>query len=112
MADILHRIEIAAPIARVREALTTNEGLAGWWTRDVAREGDVLSFRFGARRFGPDMRVTESGPSRVAWTCVAGSDEWLGTKLSFDLEQAGERTIVRFGHREWKEASDFLAHCS
>jgi uncharacterized protein YndB with AHSA1/START domain len=38
MADIRHRVGIAAPPARVYEALTTTEGLSGWWTRIV--EGD------------------------------------------------------------------------
>ncbi len=35
MADIRHRVGIAAPRERVYRALATREGLSGWWTRDV-----------------------------------------------------------------------------
>ncbi|MGZ4728324.1 MAG: SRPBCC family protein, partial [Acidimicrobiales bacterium] len=78
MYDILHRIGIAAPRARVYDALTTLDGLAGWWTRDVSGDPDAggkVTFLFG----GPDrsvvVEVTEATPdTHVAWRCVGGPD--------------------------------------
>ena len=35
MADIRHRVGIGAPQDRIYQALTTPEGLSGWWTREV-----------------------------------------------------------------------------
>jgi uncharacterized protein YndB with AHSA1/START domain len=114
MPDILHRIEIDAPPDRVYRALTTRSGLAGWWTREVearAEVGSVARFRFGAG--GPDMKVTALDPPRlVEWACVAGPPEWLGTQVSFHLSAEGERTILHFAQRGWREASDFFMHCN
>lgn len=36
--DIIHRIGIKAPAAAVYAAITTLPGLAGWWTRETARQ--------------------------------------------------------------------------
>ena len=42
MVDILHRVGVLTPSPEgVYEALTTVEGLAGWWTADVAGSGEV-----------------------------------------------------------------------
>ncbi len=46
------------------------------------------------------------------WTCVQGADEWVDTKVSFDLTSVGEETVVLFEHTGWKTPSDFTAHCS
>ena len=50
MVDILHRVgvEVTTPEA-VYDALTTVDGLAGWWTDDTRGSGEVggvLEFRF------------------------------------------------------------------
>ncbi len=39
MAEIHHRIGIKASAERIYQALTTNEGLASWWTNDVTGAG-------------------------------------------------------------------------
>src|SRR5262249_58783994 len=35
MVDIIHRIGIKAPVAKVIEAVSTVAGVAGWWTKDT-----------------------------------------------------------------------------
>ena len=116
MVDILHRIgtETASPDA-VYEALTTVDGLAGWWTDDVQGNGGVggvLEFRFPPVG-GFDMEVLELRPrERVAWRVVGGPEEWLGTTVEFDLRQDGDYTIVLFAHRGWREPVEFMHHCS
>ena len=60
-----------------------------------------------------DFEVVRLDADReVAWRCKAGPDEWIGTEVTFSLAQAGDYTIVLFGHRKWKEAVEFTAHCS
>ncbi|MBF0663603.1 MULTISPECIES: SRPBCC family protein [unclassified Rhodococcus (in: high G+C Gram-positive bacteria)] len=115
MVDILHRVGIEAPVAQVYAALTTAERLAGWWTTDTRGDGDdvggTLRFRFGAGGF--DMKVLELDPdTRVLWEVIDGPEEWIGTHVSWDLEQVGDYTIVLFGHRGWKEPVEFMHHCS
>src|SRR5258705_299770 len=71
------------------KALTTREGLSGWWTNDTQGEGKVggvLQFRFEAG--GIDMKVLELHPDKsVLWQVVDGPEEWIGTKVSFELRQ-------------------------
>ncbi|MGW4094598.1 SRPBCC family protein [Nocardia sp. NPDC004750] len=115
MVDILHKVGIESPADEVYAALTTTEGLAGWWTADTKGNGgelgDLLEFRFAAGGF--DMRVRELDPGkRVLWEVVGGPDEWIGTQVDWSLDQAGDYTTVLFAHRGWKEPVDFMHHCS
>ncbi|MGZ3637853.1 MAG: SRPBCC family protein [Ktedonobacterales bacterium] len=116
MADILHRVGIAAPQARVYEALTTTEGLSGWWTRDVKGDpnlGGTLQFFFGSPEPGAAMEVVALTPGQhVEWRCVQGPDEWLGTTISFDLKPADGETAVLFKQANWREPVEFMHHCS
>ena len=41
MVDILHRVGATVSPAEVYAALTTTDGLAGWWTEDTKAEGDA-----------------------------------------------------------------------
>ena len=100
--DYQSRVTLNASLDVVFEALTTLEGLAGWWTPVT---GDGLAGGELTFSFGPDakavMRVdaAERG-SGVRWTsvtCVA--EDWVGTTLHFDLEPTPTGgTELRFRH--------------
>jgi uncharacterized protein YndB with AHSA1/START domain len=115
MADILHRVGIknASP-AEVYEAITTVDGLAGWWTDDTKGSSDVggmLEFRFLPGGF--DMEVVELKPAeRVVWRVADGPAEWIGTTVDWSLRQDGDYTIVLFKHEGWAEPVEFMHHCS
>jgi uncharacterized protein YndB with AHSA1/START domain len=116
MVDILHRVGIKTPAPdKVYDALTTVEGLSGWWTQEVKGSGDpggVLEFRFPPVG-GFDMEVLERRPSdRVAWRVVDGPEEWIGTTIDWSLRQDGDYTIVLFKHQGWHEPVEFMHHCS
>ncbi|HTV27674.1 MAG TPA: SRPBCC domain-containing protein [Xanthobacteraceae bacterium] len=115
MPDILHKVGIKSSLPNhVYQALTTLDGLSGWWTTDTHGEnkvGGVLRFRFGSGGF--DMKVLELKPAEhVLWQVVDGPEEWLGTKVSFDLKQNGDWTVVLFKHQGWKAPVEFMHHCS
>jgi len=115
MPDILHKVGIkSSSPADVYKALTNVDGLSGWWTSDTQGDsevGGVLQFRFGGGGF--DMKVLELKPfKRVVWQVADGPEEWLGTKVSFDIKQNGDWTIVLFKHQGWKEPVEFMHHCS
>ena len=115
MVDILHRVgvENASP-ERVYDALTTLEGLGGWWTETTTGDpgpGGVIEFRFAPGGF--DMEVTELDPGRtVRWRVVDGPPEWVGTDISWELRPDGDWTIVMFRHEGWREPVEFMHHCS
>lgn len=126
MVDIIHRIGIKASPAEVYAALSTVDGVAGWWTRETtgdSRVGGVMTVRFldhGADRQGPvtekgrmDLEVIRLDPAKeVRWRVTAGPPEWIGTDVTFSLSQADGQTVMVFGHRNWREAVEFTAHCS
>ena len=109
MPDILHRVGIAAKPERVFEALTTLEGLRGWWVSQTAgdpRPGGTIDFGFCK------MKVLEATKERVHWRCVSGPPEWVDTEVTFDLAWKDGQTIVLFTHAAWKEQVEFMHHCS
>jgi uncharacterized protein YndB with AHSA1/START domain len=114
MVDILHRIGVTAAAEDVYAALTTVDGLAGWWTEDTEGDGNVggtIRFRFEPGGF--DMVVLEARPDAlVLWEVVDGPEEWIGTQIRFELTQEDGFTIVLFSHSGWKEPVEFMYHCS
>ena len=117
MADIIHRIGIKAPASQVYEAVATAQGVAGWWTRDTTGAGRSLNARFltkeGKEIGAMDFELSTLEPNReVEWRFTAGPEEWLPTKATFELSEDGDTTIVNFGHRNWEEPVEVMAHCS
>ena len=120
MADIIHRIGIKSSADKVYKALSTIEGLAHWWTEETEGDeqiGGKIAFTFrtetGDVKGKMVMEVQElNAEKNVRWRCVEGPDEWIGTDVTFDLSQQDDQTIIIFGHRNWREAIEFMAHCS
>nr|WP_279341157.1 SRPBCC domain-containing protein [Geothrix sp. SG198] len=120
MVDIIHRVGIKASPEKVYSALTTLEGLAHWWTEDTegnAALGGAITFSFrspaGDLIGKMAMTVQElKAPDEVRWLCTEGPSDWLGTLITFQLSRQDNQTIVLFGHRNWAESTEFMAHCS
>jgi uncharacterized protein YndB with AHSA1/START domain len=115
MPNMVHRMGIRATPRKVYAALTVQKGLAGWWTtntRESPKVGAILQFRFGRHGF-TGMKVVRLVPGRqVQWRCVDGAEEWIGTRLTFDLKRESRRTIVLFSQRGWRKQMEFMHYCS
>jgi uncharacterized protein YndB with AHSA1/START domain len=113
MPDILHRVGVKTPDpSKVYAALTTVDGLAGWWTEMTTGDGDKLSFRFPPVG-GFDIEVLDTEPpSHVQWRVIDGPAEWIGTIIDWQLRPDGDYTIVLFKHSGWREPVEFMYHCS
>src|SRR5262245_6057721 len=120
MVDIIHRVGIKTPASNVYRALSTIDGIAGWWTKEtsgVSKPGGHIDVQFsrpsGERMGGMKMEVMALEPDRlVQWRFRSGPAEWIDTDAIFRLAQEGEFTVVHFGHRNWREAVEFTEHCS
>ena len=115
MPDILHKVRVNhASKDATYKALTTLDGLSGWWTTDTtgdSRAGGVVKFRFGDGGF--DMEVLEADPGgRLRWLVVDGPQEWIGTTIDWALKEDENGTVVLFKHQDWKEPVEFMHHCS
>ena len=110
MPDILHRVGIGVKPDRVYAALTTLDGLRHWWiveTKGEPKVGGTIDFGFC------HMQVVESKPNElVHWRCTSGPPEWVGTEVIYRLYEKDGQTFVVFTHKGWKEAVEFMHHCS
>jgi uncharacterized protein YndB with AHSA1/START domain len=85
----------------VFEALGTAQGIAGWWTAQVeglVEPGEAFRVRFG-RGGWTDLRVDRLEPDAIEWVCTgqdiaafSPTDEWVDTRMTFDLVDAGDGT--------------------
>lgn len=120
MVDIIHRIGITSTTTEVYKALFTIEGLSKWWTEETQGDeqiGGKIEFSFrslkGELIGRMVMEVQELNPPKdIRWLCVDGPAEWIGTEITFQLSQHDDKTIVLFGHRNWREAIEMTSHCS
>lgn len=109
MPDILHRLPIEAVAARVFEAVSTPSGLNEWWTLEcegVPSRGET--FRFGFGRGYEDWRGEVGYLERdraIEWTMTRADDDWTGTVVGLRLAPDGDRTVVEFSHRGWRDAN-------
>ncbi len=109
MKKIIHAVHVHAAPARVYGALTTVEGLAGWWSKKVTVEpgvGGLVRFTF-AGDFHPHMKQTALDTNRrVAWTCVDGHDNWSDNTFSFALNERDGETMLQFEQQYARELTD------
>lgn len=97
-------VNYQSPIEKVYQALTSESGLKGWWTSDCTIDpiqvGSVNTFRFDPTY--TVMKVIEFIPNKkVVWECVDHHfvnpdlnhyDEWVGTRLIFQLDEKQDKT--------------------
>jgi uncharacterized protein YndB with AHSA1/START domain len=120
MVNIIHRIGIKASPEKIHAAVSSLKGLASWWTNEVSgstEKGGRIEFIFRAVNGDVKgimiMQVEETtSPDCVRWRCVDGPAEWINTEINFELSQQDDQTILLFAHKNWREATEFTAHCS
>ncbi len=116
MPDLTHQIPIKAAPEKVYAALTTEEGLRGWWTADSKaddRVGGKAEFGFDKRGTVFHMTIDVVQPPRVVvWSCSGDDPEWKGTTLTWNITAEADVTVLRFTHAHWKAVTEFYATCN
>ena len=114
MAEIKHRVGIQGSAANIYALLTTDTGLARWWTSDTrgaAGVGSIIHFHFAETVV--NFEIVELIPDRLVRWRHSGDmpPAWMGSKIVFELEHQDKQTIFLFSHYDWQNSDDFLAHC-
>ena len=116
-------VRIAKSSAEVFAALTTKQGIQGWWTPDCdapSQAGEYLKVRFGEMYHTYEIESLVAD-TEVRWNCVehfhnmpglTKFNEWIGTKLSFQLSTVEAGTMLTFEHEGLTERLECYPHCS
>lgn len=115
MEKIEHINYIKAPIDKVYEALTTEEGLGNTWTKKLKVKpelGFVNEFDFDDD-YDTKMKINVLNPlEKIVWECIHSDPEWVGTSISFDLTEKDGVTAVVLRHYDWRELTEFYRWCN
>jgi uncharacterized protein YndB with AHSA1/START domain len=115
MEKISTQRNITARPSNVHSAITTTEGLRGWWTGDAEVKGNEAEFRFNKDGGGMELkfRIDAVEPDWVEWTCIGqkNNPDWLGTRVSFKLSPTHDGTRLDFDHTEWREKGTVYEMC-
>jgi len=109
MKTIIHTVRIHAPPERVYRALTTEEGVTGWWSTEARLypgEGEIIEFTF-VGDFHPHMKQTSLKEGKVVqWRCIAGHSNWQDNTFTFTLRDVEAETSLRFVQEYAQELDD------
>ncbi|HEY9286722.1 MAG TPA: SRPBCC domain-containing protein [Candidatus Dormibacteraeota bacterium] len=102
--SLVHQVNVSASPETIYEAISTQRGLASFWTSDTraeAKVGSTAAFGFG----GPSQRMNIdelAAGKRVKWTALPDFPNWGDTTVSWDLSPADNgQTSVTFRHANW-----------
>jgi len=117
MFTIDETIDIAAPIARVFEAISTEAGYRCWFAQDTDFDGVRATFRFAtpAQTRSVTFRIDRCDQRGILMTCIGheNNPEWLETTLAIELERREElpRTRVRLVHAGYPAKNEVYERC-
>ena len=115
MAEAVFLIDIAAPVDRVHEALTSHDGVVGWWTDDMVLADGMMSLGFSDAPERFSLRVDVDSDEEVTWTSVGDfPPHWKGTRISWTLADSPEAggSRVFFEHAGFAAPDPMLGHTS
>jgi uncharacterized protein YndB with AHSA1/START domain len=94
MASYTKTLLIQASPRKLYEAVTTVPGLKGWWSNNTVAKNGEITVSGGGKNF-QTLRLLDPTPDKKAvWEWIAQyfavdgttqTDEWVGTRVSFDI---------------------------
>ncbi len=100
MSDIVQELTIEATPENVFHALTTSDGITGWWSNHVMAEpkvGSLTDVRFeNGEVMKFEMTDLEVG-KKVHWRCRLSPHNWEGSTITWDLTPTAKGTRLLFG---------------
>jgi hypothetical protein len=91
------------------EAFAAINNVRGWWSAEIEggtdKLGDVFIYRYKDVHFSK-QKITEFIPGKkVVWlvldsylSFIEDKTEWNGTKITFEIDNKGDTTEIRFTH--------------
>lgn len=113
MAEAVFLVDVDAPKSALTEALTTQEGIVGWWTDDAKWEEGLISLGFAEAPERFSLRVDSESSEQISWTSVGEfPPHWAGTEIVWNLmdnpDSDGSRLF--FEHKGFPAPDPMLGH--
>jgi uncharacterized protein YndB with AHSA1/START domain len=116
MFTIDSSIDIPAPLARIRTAITTEAGYRAWLAQDADFDGKQATFRFAqpTETRSVKFQVHRCEASSIVMTCIAheNNPDWLGTTLAIELGETPTGTRVHLAHSGYPAKNEVYERCS
>ncbi len=120
--DIKHNLIIKASGATIYDAVSTKNGIQGWWSKDCVvgeKEGEKSTLKFNEEGSIVEMgfETLKLDPKQnVVWECVANATPaWLKTRVTTEISETSEGCEVVFTHggfdEKWKGQKAFEMIC-
>jgi uncharacterized protein YndB with AHSA1/START domain len=113
--DIIIGIEIETTTEKLFDALTTDQGIAAWWTKAKTHPtvGAVNEFAFGQGTVTFQVEKLERGRA-VGWSAQNVPPDWQGTRVLCELSDGSGAGFVtlRFSHTGFKSTTPVVAFTS
>ncbi|HXA29090.1 MAG TPA: SRPBCC domain-containing protein [Candidatus Angelobacter sp.] len=111
--EMVFMVDVNADRAKVRDALTTEQGINGWWTDRASvpsAVGSTLEFTFPGMPRPFDFTLAESSADRVEWVSKGFPPPWAGTRVVWTLEDnpEGPGTRIHMRHVDWTPDNPIL----
>ena len=116
MFTIDSTLDIAAPLSRVRSAITTESGYRAWFAQDADFDGREATFRFAqpSETRSVTLRVERCDSTGIVMTCIGheNNPDWQGTTLEIELGETATGTRVHLSHSGYPAKNEVYERCS
>ena len=108
--DITHKVKIKSSSSVIYNAVSTQNGIKGWWSKDCSvseieggtsllkfnKEGMIVEMGFETKSLLPN--------EKVVWECTAmPNPAWLRTKIITEISETSDGCEVIFSHTGFDE---------
>ncbi len=107
--NITYELNIKASANTVYQAVTTQKGISGWWSKEC-KVGEAVGEK-SLLKFNKQGTIVEMGfktlslhPTKVEWECTENANPaWLGTKIRTEISEEQNGCSVVFSHADFDE---------
>lgn len=112
-----HEVQLSASPEAVFKALTTSEGIAGWWTKSnklrSEKGEELLSLDFGKIKKLMKVHKMDSQLELIWYVLECTLHEWLGTQITFNIApNSAGGTLLKLEHKGLNPQLDCYESCS
>ncbi|MBJ6982161.1 SRPBCC domain-containing protein [Luteimonas sp. MC1572] len=112
--EIHHSFLVHASVETVMDALTKEEHIRNWWTKEVELADGKGRFGWSGHGWSVELDMEHDVTARrVRWTCTRSNMQdthaWEGTTISFALAPENQGTRIAFAQTGYRESPCFDA---